>query len=372
MNQQHIEKYLQDCKKILKQVQDKVKILTSKQEELSKREQNILTIKNNTTQILKILKESQKQTIRKNIQSLNKIIEIKHQETIFSVIELNDLKIATGDYNGYIKLFSIDYDNKQWIKIKEHKGHNGGISSFCELSQNRLISSSWDKTIKVWKINNNTITLIKTLKGHINTVYKVIPLSDNIIASGSDDKTIKIWDVNTYEEIHRLIEDFSVYSLLKLNNKEELASSGYDMNNSVSFWNIKTFTKEHSVACCNCDSFNGLIMLSNRYIAVSGGDSATIDIIDTEHYQRIKQIECKDFIVINDFPSSIYLLNNGTFIYSHNGSFCQISSTTYEVLFKFKMEDEFNGNAIISSANDKYIIAVNQKEGISIFKIDFI
>ena len=142
--------------------------------------------------------------------------------------------------------------------------------------------------------------------------------------------------------------------------------------NTVSFWNTKTFIKEHSVPCCNCSSFNGLIELPNHCIDVSGGSSSTIDIVDTEKYQRIKQIECKMYINSNNYVSSLYLLNNKTFVYSHKGSFCQISSTTYEVVFKYNKEGEFGGAAIISSSNGKFIIASNWNNGISIFRVNYI
>ena len=106
---------------------------------------------------------------------------------------------------------------------------------------------------------------------------------------------------------------------------------------------------------------------------MSGGGSSTIDVIDTEKYQRIKQIECKDYIVGDGYyDSSLHLLNNGTIIYSRGGCFCQISSTTYEVLFKDKMKDEFLGSAITSSSKGKYIIASNYNDGISIFRVDYI
>ena len=164
-------------------------------------------------------------------------------------------------------------------------------------------------------------------------------------------------------------EDFDVWSLLKLKNKDEIVSGGY--GKSVSFWNTKTFQREYSVECCDCTSLNGLIELPNHHVAVSGGDSSTIDIIDTEHYQRIKQIECKGYIGSDGYFPSLHLLNNGTFIYSRGGCFCQISSTTYEVLFKDKMKDEFEGDAITSSSNGKYIIANNENKGISIFRVNY-
>ena len=138
---------------------------------------------------------------------------------------------------------------------------------------------------------------------------------------------------------------------------------------SVSFWNTITFKREHAVECCQCFSFNGLIELPNGCVAVSGGGSSTIDVIDTKTYQRIKQIQCEGYIVSGSGCSSLHLLSNGTFIYSHSGCFCQISSTTYEVLYKDKKEEEFGGIAMTSTSNGKYIIANNYNDDISIFKV---
>ena len=193
---------------------------------------------------------------------------------------------------------------------------------------------------------------------------------NTIASAGSFDFTIKIWDINTYESIYSLQENFNMSFLLKLRTKEIMVSGGN--GNSISFWNINTFTKEHSTSCCNC-SLNGLSELPDHHIAVSGGESSTINIINTENYQRIKQIECKDYITSGNGYSSLYVLNDGTFIYSHKGCFCQISSiATYEILFKLKMANEFRGEAVTSSSNGKYIIMNNDKQGISIFRINFI
>ena len=109
MNKQQLEEYLQLYKEILKQVKDEVNKLYSKQEKLKYAEENIIKIRENTTQILNILLGTQERSIN----SLNKIMEIKHKANVSSALELNDLRIATGDANGNISLFSIDYETKQ-------------------------------------------------------------------------------------------------------------------------------------------------------------------------------------------------------------------------------------------------------------------
>ena len=127
----------------------------------------------------------------------------------------------------------------------------------------------------MWDINNEIIKHIKTLH-HNDIVYQVIPLTKDIIASaGSWDKPIKIWNVKEYkEELPPLRENFSVFSLLKLKNKNGIIAGGD--GKSVSFWNTKTFRKEHIVKCCNCCS---LLELPNNCVAVSSGGSSSIDVI---------------------------------------------------------------------------------------------
>ena len=208
-------------------------------------------------------------------------------------------------------------------------------------------------------------------------MHQVIILTKDTIASGSLDKTIRVWNVNTDKEektetaIQQLKEKFAICSLLKLKDKNEIVSGG--QGTEVAFWNTKTFKREHSVGCCDCSSLNGIIELPNQLIAVCGGYSSTIDVIDTKNYQRIKQIECKGYIEKSDYGalSSLHLLNNGTIIYSHDKCFCQILSDNYVVSFKLKEEKEFVGVAVTSSSNGEYIIADNWNNGITIFKVSY-
>lgn len=60
------------------------------------------------------------------------------------------------------------------------------------LSNERIISGSDDKTIKLWNVNSGEC--IQTLTGHSSCVSSVAVLSNDKIVSASDDKTIKIWN----------------------------------------------------------------------------------------------------------------------------------------------------------------------------------
>ncbi|MGB3203562.1 MAG: WD40 repeat domain-containing protein, partial [Crinalium sp.] len=75
-------------------------------------------------------------------------------------------------------------------------GHSESVCSIAISPDSQIVSSSNDKTIKVWDIK--TGNLLHTLQGHsyfANSV--VISLDNQTIISGSLDNTIKVWDIKT-------------------------------------------------------------------------------------------------------------------------------------------------------------------------------
>ena len=59
----------------------------------------------------------------------------------------------------------MNYETKEWkVLTYNDKAHDDLVTSLCELSNKRIISSSLDTTIKVWSVlSNNDIQLIRTL-----------------------------------------------------------------------------------------------------------------------------------------------------------------------------------------------------------------
>src|SRR5262249_36331835 len=68
---------------------------------------------------------------------------------------------------------------------------------------NRLLSGSYDETIKLW--DTRTGALIETFQGHSASVYSVAFSPDGRrVVSGSDDTTIRFWNAATAQPLASL------------------------------------------------------------------------------------------------------------------------------------------------------------------------
>ncbi len=178
----------------------------------------------------------------------------------------------------------LSYINKNKTKLilslqKSIKSHNKKITSLSIFPSGKIISISYDKSIKIYNSNfiiiqniteahineitclsikdeNNFLTgslfeIITWIKkenffykkeiienAHSNWINKVIYLPNYNLISCSSDSTIKIWNkiINRYQLITTIKQMNEISSLLYIENKNILISTGI---NGTYFWKIK-------------------------------------------------------------------------------------------------------------------------------------
>ena len=103
------------------------------------------------------------------------------------------------NFEGEIVILKDDEDKevKKTLMGKPYKslhGHNHFVSSLALNSDNtKLVSGSWDKTIRLWDIPSSKSDLI--FKGHTKDVLSVAFSHDErLIFSGSMDNSLKYWN----------------------------------------------------------------------------------------------------------------------------------------------------------------------------------
>ena len=85
-----------------------------------------------------------------NVENYQNIKNIKIGNILISICyKLNDNILLTGDVVGNIKQWKIEDNNIILENIKE-KAHKKGITSIIKLQNNKLATSSIDKSIRIW------------------------------------------------------------------------------------------------------------------------------------------------------------------------------------------------------------------------------
>ncbi|CAD5943653.1 putative WD repeat-containing protein all2124 [Planktothrix rubescens] len=167
---------------------------------------------------------------------------MRHKGVINSISFSPDgKKIVTSSNDKTIKLWALD-----GTLIQEFKGHADRIFDAQLSPDGQIIAScSKDGEIKIWSLDGQ---LIRTIKAHNQPVYDLDFSPDGKqIVSASGDRTLKLWDTETGQEINTPIKGHND-DILTVNFSPDgqfLLSGSRDR--TVKLWNLngvllKTFT----------------------------------------------------------------------------------------------------------------------------------
>ena len=139
-----------------------------------------------------------------------------------------------------MKIIKLIGEDKYQIE-QTLQAHTNYVDKIIEIKENILISISRDKTMKIWKLNNeNKFECIKTINfQNSESNCNILKLNENeFVTSSYGDKRIKFWDSN--ETINNIQSSWTWKNMCLLEN--DLLCIGGD--NSKGFYLIKISTHQ--------------------------------------------------------------------------------------------------------------------------------
>ncbi|KAJ7414121.1 Apoptotic protease-activating factor 1 [Willisornis vidua] len=188
---------------------------------------------NDEVMILAIYNQKHLQLINGNTD--NVIMQTAAQESPISCCCLSeDLKFAAfGQESGTIKVW-----NWQFSKCVFLRGHIEAIKDFRLLENSKLLSWSFDGTVKVWNIT--TGNLEKDFACHGGAVLSCAVSPDGSkFSSASADKTAKIWSFESSSVLHELKGHEACVRCCAFSPNNKLLATGDDKG-EIRIWDILT------------------------------------------------------------------------------------------------------------------------------------
>ena len=277
------------------------------------------TIKENNVNTIKgeneiIINQNIKNPIKEHNKKFN-IINLKisntltyHLNYVNQIILLQDGRIASSSSDKSILIY-----NKENYSVElEIKDLNDCVYNIIQGSNGYIFASIRYGLISIFKLTSLTsYQNVQNIKEHNKGVNKIIELKDGRFVSCSNDKTIKIWKFNNQLILEKTINHINeINSILELKENEVVTIS----NGSIIFWNVnesKIISEIKEINCTWC--WNIITKLSNDLLIIVGKEF--IYLISINEYNLIRKID------INSPCYSVCYLINGNLLTGHSNGY---------------------------------------------------
>ena len=213
-----------------------------------------------------------------------------HTSQVYHISKLSDGRLISCSSDNSVNIYKKDSYELE-TSIKEYKS---SVYFISELKDRRIISCE-DKTMKIIKLlDDGKYQIDQELIGHKNYVYKAIEIKDNVLISISYDKTMKIWKLNKEKKFENILTSIfqknnSYCNILKISKKEFVTSSCSDY--CIKFWNSNTFFNLATIENISTEwTYNNMCLLDNDILCVAGTSSKGFYLININSHQLIKTI----------------------------------------------------------------------------------
>ena len=155
--------------------------------------------------------------------------------------QMSDEKLLISS-NGYLYIFQLfehSYNSEGFYELPFHVNH------IIQLPGDRLLLCLWDYSIRIW--NSISFKQMRMLRGHSNIITGIQLLTNNTLVSSSKDNTIRFWNISLYqcECIFDLNTESNILELA--NNKLLIAGKNHLYHIDLFSYKIETQSKVDSI-----------------------------------------------------------------------------------------------------------------------------
>ncbi|CAI2175514.1 10951_t:CDS:10 [Funneliformis geosporum] len=230
--------------------------------------------------------------------------------TAIATTSENPDMILSASRDKTIIVWNLTRDETNYgVPKKALTGHNHFVQDVVISSDGQFaLSASWDKTLRLWDLNNGTTT--RRFVGHEKDVLSVSFSPDNRqIVSGSRDKTIKLW--NTLGECKFNIQDdghsewVSCVRFSPNPSNPVIVSCGWDK--LVKVWEL-TKCKLRTNHIGHTGYINTVTISPDGSLCASGGKDGITMLWDLNEGKHLYSLEAGDIINALVFSPNRYWL----------------------------------------------------------------
>jgi WD40 repeat protein len=255
------------------------------------------------------------------------------------------------------------------------QGHELAVLSVSvTLDSNFLISTSRDKTAKLWDLRNRRE--VRSFLGHQASVTAAVFAPDGrILLTGSNDKTVRLWDVNSGKQLWSVtttdyITDVAIDAQQKFFIHAGYNDTGYGDTAVVRLFSSKEIISKVPVNPNKGTGTGVRVAISpDSKWAAFGEDNRTVLIYETSSWRMVRKLEypegycggCGAIPVFSHDSKSI-------FIASHRGQIHQYSTSDFSLLKSF--EGEVSDVKSIDLTPDGKYVAMSSEELVAVYASD--
>ena len=202
-----------------------------------------------------------------------------HSCAVTTLASLSDGRLVSGSYDNTLRVW--DAATEQCLQIL--KGHTAGITCLAVLPEGQVVSGSRDSSLRIW--NAETGECLQTLTGHTASITCLAVLPEGRVVSGSHDNTLRVWNAASGQCLQILEGHKNSVSCLAVLPEGQIVSGSWDLTLMV--WDttagqcLRTLVGHKSGVTCVSVLSEGQVVSGSHDNTLRVWDAATGECLQT-------------------------------------------------------------------------------------------